>query len=414
MLASPWLKFAVALALGLLIGLERERSKGEGPSRRPAGIRTFALATLLGAVAAHSGGIMLLAIAVGAVALLAALSYVRGHDGDPGLTTAIGLLLAPLLGGLVMSDLLLATGLAVTVAVIFAVKAPLHQFVKGVLTDAEMIDGFIFAIATLVLWPQLPDHYLGPFNALNPHSLWLLVVLVLAIGACGHIAIRVLGARYGLPLAGLASGFISSIATIGSMAGKAAREPTAMTAAVAGAALSTVATFVQMALLLLATDQATLQVMAPALAVGGLTAALYALAFTMRAVRSDDLPSSTPGRAFSIMTALGLTATMAGMLLATAFLRNWLGEIGVVIAAAFAGFADTHSAAISVASLAASGKLAPQAAVLPILAAMTANAATKIVMALIAGSGGFALRIVPGLVLSMAAAWGVAFATISR
>lgn len=408
MIMSPWLKFAVAVGLGLLIGLERERSKGEGPTRRPAGIRTFALATLLGAVATYLGGASLLAIATGAVAILAALSYLRGHDDDPGLTTAIGLSLSPLIGGLVMSDPLLASGLAVAVAVLFAVKAPLHRFTKSVLTDAEVNDGFIFAVTTLVIWPQLPDRYLGPFHALNPHSLWLLVILVLAIGACGHIAIRAVGARYGLPVAGLASGFISSTATIGSMGGQAAKDASVMTAAVVGAALSTVATFAQMALLLLVVSQPTLQVMAPALVAGGLIATLYALVFTWGSLRSTNVSGSEPGPAVSMTAALVLTATMAGMLVAAAFLKQWLGDAGIVIGAALAGLADTHSVAISIASLSASGSLAPDAVVVPILAAMTSNTVSKIVMAVSSGSSGFVVRLVPGLVLSMAAAWGAA------
>jgi uncharacterized membrane protein (DUF4010 family) len=412
MMDSVWFDFAVAIALGLLIGLERERSKGKGSSRRPAGIRTFALASLLGALAIHVGGIALLATAVAIIGLLAGLAYFRSHDDDPGLTTDIGLLIAPLLGGLAMSDSGLASGLGAAVAVIFAAKAALHGFVKGSLTGEELNDGLVFAIVTLIVWPLLPDRYLGPLQALNPHTLWLLVVLVLAIGACGHVATRALGARYGLPIAGLASGFVSSTATIGSMAGLAVKEPTSMKATVAGATLSTVATFVQLALLLFAIGPPTLKVMAPALAAGGITAGVYGLLFTALAFKSTDAPQTeSGGRAFSIKTALALSATMAVMLVAAAVLKEWLGEAGIVVGAAVAGLIDAHSAAISVASLATSGKLTPQDAVLPILAGMTSNAAAKGIMAIGAGSWSFALRIVPGLLLSLAAAWIAAFVT---
>ncbi len=414
MTVVPWFNFLVALGLGLLIGLERERTKGEGPTRRAAGIRTFALSALLGAIAVHLGGTLLLAIATAAVAGLAALSYLRGHGDDPGLTTAIGLLATPLLGGLAMSEPLLASGLGAAVAVLYAAKAPLHLFVTGVLTDAEVNDALLFAIATLVVWPQLPDRYLGPLHSLNPHSLWLLVVLVMAIGACGHAATRALGARYGLPVAGLASGFVSSIATINSMGARARKEPAAMNGAVAGAALSTVATFVQMALLLLVTSEPTLVLMAPALAAGGLAAALFAVVFTVGAVTSRDVADAAAGRAFSLPAALGLAGGMAVLLVGAAVLKDRLGEAGMLAGAALAGLVDTHSAAISIASLAASGTLAPHDAVLPILAAMTSNAMTKIVMAFGAGSGGFALRLVPGLILSTAAAWIVAVVMVLR
>ena len=407
-----WFNFAVALALGMLIGLERERSKGEGPARRPAGIRTFALAALLGAIGMHLGGVTLLLLVEGGVAALAAVAYFRDREADPGLTTELGLMTTPLLGGLAMSDTLLASGLGAAVAVTFAAKAPLHGFVKQVLTNAEVNDGLVFVVATFVVWPQLPDRYLGPYQAINPHSIWLLVVLTLAIGACGHAATRSLGPRFGLSVAGFASGFVSSAATVGSMAGRAAKDPANMGAAVAGAAFSTVSTFLQSALLLFVVSYRTLVLMAPALVAGGLMAGLYGLAFAFHGRGPDRDPTVELGRAFSVGTAFALAAFMAVMLIVSAALKDWLGEAGIIVGAAVAGIVDAHSATISVASLSASGKLAPQDALLPILAAMTTNALTKIAMAIGAGSGAFAMRIVPGIVLSMVAAWAVAAALL--
>jgi uncharacterized membrane protein (DUF4010 family) len=318
----------------------------------------------------------------------------------------------PLLGAVAMSDSGLASSLGVAVAVVFAAKAPLHGFVRRVLTDAEVNDGLVFAVATVVIWPQLPDRYVGPLDAINPHSVWLLVVLLLALGACGHIATRALGQRFGFPIAGLASGFVSSTATIGSMASRAAKDPGSTRPAVAGAALSSVATFVQMALLLITISEPTLALMAPALAAGMIVATIYGLAFLPRGTALNTTAAAEPGRAFSIGTTLGLATTMVIMLLVAAALRNWLGETGIIAGAIIAGFVDTHSAAISVASLTASARLTPMEAVLPILAAMTSNALAKIVMAVGAGAPGFALRIVPGIVLSMAAAWAVAMPVI--
>ena len=414
MIEVPWLNVAIAIGVGLMIGLERERSKGVGSARRPAGIRTFTLAALLGAIAAHLGGVPLLAVATAGVTALSALSYVRGHDDDPGLTTEIGLIATPLLGGLAMSDTELAAGLGVAIAVTFAAKAPLHGFVMRVLTGAEITDALVFAVATLVIWPQLPDRYLGPFQALNPHSIWFLVILVMALGACGHVATRALGSRFGLPIAGLASGFVSSTATIGAMAGRAAKDPASMTVAVAGGAFSTVATFVQLALLLLTISRPTLILMAPALGAGALAAALYGLAFALRAVTPEGAADARPGSAFSVGTALGLAAMMAVMLVVAAALRAWLGEVGVTVGAVVGGFVDTHAAAISIASLAASDKMAPQDAVLPILAAMTSNTVAKLAMAIGGGSRGFALRIAPGLLAPIVAAWAVAVLTVFR
>jgi uncharacterized membrane protein (DUF4010 family) len=414
LIAAPWLNFAIAVGIGLMIGLERERSKGVGSTRRPAGIRTFTLAALVGAVADHLGGVPLLMTATAGVMVLAALSYVGSRDDHPGLTTEIGLIATSLLGGLAMSDTGLAAGLGAAVAVIFAVKTPLHGFVMRVLTGAEVTDGLIFAVATLIIWPQLPDRYLGPLQALNPHSIWFLVILVMALGGCGHVATRALGARFGLPIAGLASGFVSSTATIGSMAARAVKDPASMRVAVAGAVFSTVATFVQLGLLLATISRATLVLMAPALGAGALITALYGLVFALRGVTPQGLAENEPGRAFSVGTALGFAAMMAVMLVIAAALRNWLGETGVAVGAVVAGFVDTHAAAISVASLVAAAKTTPQEVVLPILAAMTSNAVAKIAMAIGAGSRGFALRVTPGLIVPLAAAWAVAVPTVFR
>jgi uncharacterized membrane protein (DUF4010 family) len=410
-MTSPWLNFAVALSLGLLVGLERERSKGEGPDRRPAGIRTFALAALLGAICTHIGGVIVLSVAVAAIASLAALSYFRSREADPGLTTEVALITMPVLGGAAMSDTLLAAGLGAAIAVILAAKTPMHGFVKRVLTDDEVRSGLVLAIATFVIWPQLPDRYLGPYQAINPHSIWMLVLLVLAISACGHVATRALGTRFGLPVAGFASGFISSTATIGSMAGRAKKDPANMGPAVAGAAFSTAATFIQMAVVLFAVSRPTLVLMAPALAAGCITTAIYGLAFSFHRMTPGGDPATEAGRAFGVGPALALASIMTVMLLLAAVLKDWLGEAGMIIGATVAGFVDTHSAAISIASLVVSGKLPVQDASLPILAAMSANAIAKIAMATGLGSGAFVIRLVPGLILSMAAAWA---ATIPR
>src|SRR5450631_3631972 len=253
-----FLNLAVALGIGLLIGAERERRKGSGPSRSPAGIRTFTVASLTGAVSFLVGGQMLLALATAGVIGLIAVAYWRGPQDDPGLTTEIALIVTLLLGGLSMQRPALAGGLGVTIAILLAAKSRLHRFVAHSLTDDELQDALILAAATLVVLPLVPDSPIGPYGALNPHSIWIIVILVMAISAAGYIAVRILGPRFGVPIAGLASGFISGTATIAAMGERAGRTKDALASAVAGAVLSTLATIVQMALVLAATSVATL------------------------------------------------------------------------------------------------------------------------------------------------------------
>ena len=399
------LNLAVALGIGLLIGAERERRKGSGPSRSPAGLRTFAVSSLAGAISVLVGGEMLLAVATAGLMTLTAIAYWRGRNEDPGLTTEIALMATVPLGGLAMQRPALAGGIAVILAVLLAAKSRLHQFVGRILTDEELHDALIFAAATLVVLPLLPDRAMGPYGALNPRSIWLVVILVMAISAAGYVAVRVLGARFGLPLAGLAAGFISSTATIGAMGGRAAKQSDVMAGSVAGAVLSTVATIIQMALVLGTTSLATLWSLAAPLFCAGLAAVIYGAVFTSLALRQTAEADIQGGHAFSLRTAFVFAATLSSVLLACAALQDQFGENGVIVAAALAGFADTHAAAISVAALVASGKLTASDALLPILAGLSTNTISKIILAATSGGRAFALRVIPGLLLVAGAAW---------
>lgn len=404
-LTSILLNLAAALGIGLLIGAERERRKGAGPARSPAGIRTFAVASLAGATSAMVGGPVMLAVTVAGVAALTAIAYLRSRDDDPGLTSEIALILTALLGGLAMQQPALAAGMAVGLAALLAARTPLHHFVRSVLTENEVNDALIFAGATLVVLPLLPNRPLGPFDALNPHSIWIVVILVMAISAAGYVLVRLLGARFGLPIAGLASGFISSAATIGAMGARVRKSPDVISAAVAGAALSTVATVIQMCLVLAATSMTTLRALSLPLICTGIAAVAYGAAFTVRALRERDAAEPQPGHAFSLPVALVFALTLSAVLIASAALREWFGATGVIVAAAAAGFVDTHSAAIAIAALVASGKMTAADAVFPILAAFSTNTISKIIFAWSSGSRTYTLRLIPGLILVAGAAW---------
>ena len=399
-----WLNLAAALGIGLLIGIERERRKGEGPLRRAAGIRTFAVASLLGAVSQMLGGTVLLAAAALGTALLTAIAYWRRHDEDPGLTTEVALLLTLLLGSLAMVIPGLAAGLGVLLAVLLFARGWLHHFARTLLTEQELNDALVLAASALVVLPLIPDHYIGPFDAINPRTIWTIVVLMMSIGAAGHIALRLLGPRFGLPVAGFASGFVSSIATIGAMGERALRAPELLRPAVAGAVLSTLSTIVQLVVVLAFTSMEVLRVLALPLAGAGAMAFACGLYYTRAGLSARAAFADYSGAAFSARTALLLAGGIALILLVAAAVESWFGHRGVIVAAALSGFADTHSTAVSVASLTAGGKLPALEAVVPILAGLTANTVSKAVVAWTVGRD-YALRIIPGLVLTIAAAW---------
>lgn len=418
------LRLAEALGIGLLIGAEREQRMSQTDDKASAGIRTFALTALLGAVAQLAGGAALLAAAVIAVVLLAGLAYWRGAARSIGLTTEIALVMTVLLGGLSVTHPLVAAGVGVVVAVLLASRAYLHDFVRSVMTEQELRDGLMLAAATLVVLPVLPNQTFGPYAVLNPYLMWSVVIMVMVIAAAGHVAVRLYGVQYGLALTGLASGFISSTATIRDLAGRARAAVAERGGAVAGASLSSVSTVATMTLVLAATSLATLQVMALPLLASGLAAALYAAPWTLAALRlppdvaatpppDPDAPPVVLPRAISLRAALAFSAALAVIMLASTAVQQTFGPNAMIAAAALAGLVNTQSAAISVALMVGSGQIAPQDAVLPILAALSTNTGVRIILAVMLGGNGFAGRVVPGLLLVLAAAWAVVLLPLS-
>lgn len=397
--------YATALGVGALIGIERERRKGQGRDRAFAGLRTFTLAALTGALAFSLGGVALLIAGLLVVGGIALIAFQRDLRDDPGATTEIAMLLTVLLGALAMQAASLAAAMGVLVAALLAARDPLHRWASEVLSEQELRDGLLLGVCALVLLPLMPNHTVGPFEVLNPRRLWLLLVLVLVLNAAGYVAVRALGPRLGLAFAGFASGFVSSSATIAAMGSRAVETPDLRPGAVAGASLSSLATVVQLALVIGATSPPTLSVLRGPLLAAGLVALLYGALFALRSWRASDAVPPPPGRAFRFRSALGFVALVAAVMFVSAALNAWLGASGMGIAAAMAGFADAHSPAIAAASLVAAQQLAPPQAAWPILLAFSSNALTKLLLAHTSGDRAYFRAVGPGVVAMTLAAW---------
>ena len=400
------LGLCVALGIGLLIGAERERRKITRSGHKAAGIRTFAIASLLGAVSVMLGETILLGIALLIVGQLALVAYRRTRDQDPGMTTEIALLLTCLLGGLAMSKPLLSAGLGTVLVSLLLARSRIHNFVKSVLSEQELHDAILFLAATLILLPLAPDLPMGPFQAINPHTIVSLIVLIMGISAIGHIATRILGSRYGLPLAGFASGFISSTATIHAMGIRAAKAPTQLPAAVAGAVLSSIATILQTALIIFFIQPDLIKLLYKPLLFGGVVAALYSLVFTIKGLSIKGVDhEGNSGHAFGFKTAIVFAAILSSVMLVSAALTAWYGPRGVLFAAGFSGLVDAHASAASVATLVAHNKMMLKDAVLPVLVGLTSNTIVKGIVAMQSGGTRYASQVVPGLVLILVAVW---------
>jgi len=399
------IRLAAALAVGLLIGVERERNKGQGPRRAAAGVRTFTLISLAGAISLELGGPPAFLLVAAVIGLFAAISYVRTFRHDAGLTTEVAMVVTVLLGGLALNEPQIAGALAVVVTIILAARTKVHDWINNVLTDEEIRDGLVLLAAALVILPLLPAKPVDPWGVVDLRKLWTLAVLVMAINGLGYIAVRALGAKVGLALAGLFSGFVSSTATIGAMGSRAKARVELRGSAVAGAAASSVATVVQLAIVVGLVSMPTLQMLLPSLLLAGLTAVGYAGLFTLRSVRETTQADIAPGRPFSPKTALLFVLVVGAALAISTALTQWLGDSGLLIATGVAGLGDSHAAAISAASLAAGGQTEVPMAAVAVLIGFSTNAISKTVVAFSLGDRRFAFQLLPGIVLMVLAAW---------
>lgn len=387
---------AAALGIGMLIGLERERHKGEGDRRACAGLRTFAITALLGYVAMRVGGGLLLGIMAICLALLVTMAYWRSLSDDPGVTSEVALFAVLVLGALCGTAPELAISIGVVIAGLLTYREKLHHFANSQLTEAEMRDGLVLLVVALVVLPLAPDRFIGPYAAINPRTICTLTVMLMAVGAVGHIAVRNLGTHYGYAISAIASGFASSTVTIATMGHLVAKEPDNTKVLAAAAILSNLATVTQVGLILAAVDIDLLRHMWGPLLCGFVATALYGLClmFPKSATGANQLIKV--GGAFNLKLALIVTLTMTGITLLSSLMLSLFGEVGVMLTATFTGFADAHSSTASIAALAKSGQLPFEAIAGPALIAISSNSVSKCLVAWISGGRRFAVYVLPG------------------
>jgi uncharacterized membrane protein (DUF4010 family) len=289
-------------------------------------------------------------------------------------------------------------------ALLLASRTWLHTLVREQLSEREIMDGFLLAGAGLVVLPILPDRAIDAYGVINPRVIWTLALIVMLVNAAGYVALRTLGPTAGLALSGLAGGFVSSTATIGTMGSRSRDHHELLRPAVAGAALSSVATVIELAIIVSVTNRQLLKPLWPALIGAGVAAVLYGAAFSYRAARAKKASEAPKGRAFELRTPLIFAGAITVISFIAAFLASRYGSGGGVLGIALAGFADTHAAAASAGNLAKTGSLTVGLGALAVLIAFATNTVTKAVVAWISGGPAFALRVIPGVVLMLVAA----------
>lgn len=427
--------FVYSLAIGLLIGTERERS--HPASRRLAGSRTFALVGLVGAAAAFLGSWPLVAALV-IVGLLVVLGYRRTSVEDPGTTTEVALVAVFLLGAMTVDHAPLAAALAIVTTILLRAKGRIHAFAREVLTDAELEDALKFLVLAFVVLPLLPNRDLGPYGALNPHRIWLIVVTLTGISWVGYIAVRALGPQRGLLVTGLAGGFVSASATTAAMARR-SRLTGERDVTVSATLLASLATFVQLIGIVAVAAPAVVAYLWPAAVGGAVVIALVAVVGARRrrhgtvpegglaAHAAHGPPVERPGgegrgeepitavdRPFALKPALVLAAILTGALFVGRWAAEVLGPDWAIAAAGATGLADAHAGALGPATLADADVITLAAGLVGIATAVAANTVTKLVISLTAGGWRFALRVGTGLLPGVAVFFAVLAVTAAR
>ena len=392
---------AVALGAGLLIGLERERRKGQGPDRKAAGLRSFMVAALAGAVSQIVSP-LLSAVALAGVAMLAGLSYWRRRSDDPGLTTELALIATALIGMLAVPQPALASACAAILAGVLAARDRLHRFATHWLTETELHDGLLLAALVLVLLPLLPNTPAAWLGQLSPQRVLMLVIVILSMQAAGHLAQRLLGARAGLALSGLLGGFVSSSATIAAMGGLQRSAHVSWRLASCAAILSMVATWLQILLMASVVAPVAWGHVWPLVVVGGAVPMLLGAVLWRQDGHSHH--QSAPRAVLRLREAL----MVAALLLGGSILVNWAQQGGVtslLMGIGVAALADAHAPMASLLSLFGAGHLSHAHLILGIMVAMSANAITRSTVAVVSGGWRFGVGVASALGLNLVVGW---------
>ncbi|MBS1241212.1 MAG: MgtC/SapB family protein [Gemmatimonadetes bacterium] len=394
--------FAIALFIGALVGIEREKKKASEKDLGLGGIRTFILVAMAGAVSGwlsvrlESPWIFAAALVIVAALVLA--GYILTvHEGkaSPGLTTEIAALVIYLLGGTVMFGYpALAVGLAIVTSATLAFKEPLHGLVEKLGRD-DIYAGLKLLIATFIVLPLLPNRTVDPLDALNPYNLWLLVILISALSLTGYVAVRMLGQTRGTALTGLFGGLVSSTAvTLAfSKRSREARDGDLGDALAAGILLAWVVMFLRVVVEVAVVNTGLLPrlieplaAMAAVAAVGGGFYLRRGATVASRAVRESEVPLTNP---FSLTSAIKFAAFFAAVLLLVAVVKRTMSGQGMYMVAGLAGLTDLDAITLSMAGYAKAGG-DPVVAVNAIIIGALTNTVVK--GAMVATLGTVALR----------------------
>ncbi len=365
--------FGVAILLGALMGFERERS-----GARIAGMRTFPLVALFGELSAllsllgESPWILATGfLVVTALAVTGNLLQARQRV-DPGLTTEIALLIAFGIGALVAYGFRpLAVAITLAATSILHFKPHLHAFTRRV-TQKDIYAILQFGLVSFIILPVLPNDSFGPFNALNPHHIWLMVVLISGISLAGYLLMKMVGGRWGGPASGVLGGLVSSTATTLAFGRHTRNHPAFARMAAVVVILASGILMIRVGVEVMIINPGLLrQMLVPIIAI--LTAGIVVAGIIWkRTLETESMVPETKNPA-ELTGAITFGLIYGVVLLATSAGEHYFGSEGVYVVSLVSGLTDVDAIVLSSSRLAASGVLAPVEARNAILIAVLAN-----------------------------------------
>lgn len=399
--------FATSLAIGLLIGLERERH----PNAK-AGLRTFALVALFGTLAAflsdETGSAAILIVGLLVVGAMIVAAYARDEEQrEPGTTTVIAVLVCYSLAVAVWFDYsTLAAMLAIVTTSLLYFKAELRGITEK-LERRDLISILQFAVLMFIVLPILPNQDFGPYRALNPYQIWTIVVLISGVSLAGYIALRLVGLRYGAPLLGLFGGLVSSTATTLVYARHGREHEGMRDSAVTVIVLANIVLLVRLAVLTAFISPQMLHTLLPILG-GGLLLGLASLLYLhLRHAPDGASPVPEIRNPTEIRTALTFGAVYAVVLLLAAWLSDIAGAAGLYAVALVSGLTDVDAITLSSLRLFNIGNLAGHQVATAVVLAILANTVFKLGLVLSVGGRPLFARCV-GPMAAVAAGLGMA------
>ncbi|MFP5418472.1 MAG: MgtC/SapB family protein [Gammaproteobacteria bacterium] len=392
-------RYLAALAIGLLMGLERERN----PAAK-AGLRTFALTALLATLTAHLAATLnapwLVAVGMLLVGLMMIAAYLRTPsqaDEDPGTTTIAALLLCYALGILVwLHEIQLAVMLGIASTVLLYFKPELRGLSQK-LSRRDLLSVLQFAVLALIILPLLPNTDYGPYGALNPYQIWWMVVLISGVSLAGYAALHLIGRQRGAVVLGLLGGLVSSTAATLSFSRHARANEAMLPIAVTVIVLANLVVLVRLGVLAAVLAPGVLPQLAPLLTGGLIAGALGAWYGVRRLHPQGEPPTLEMSNPTELRTALGFGAIYGLVLLAAAWLSDWLGNGGLYVVALISGLTDLDAITLSSLRLHNLDKLSAGILVNVVTLAILANLVFKSILAFSVGGRRLARHAVAGM-----------------